>query len=202
MIMKNNEFRKPVKNKQYIKSDAELAQTEAEADHQFKIEAALAADDHSVESEYELSDAELLRRFRVSMTSNILPNLPKIEGYHLCWIPAQSNNQYDTIDFRKRVGYSVVKPEEVPGFAPSSNRSGQIEGCVSYNELILMKIPTRLYQMWMKESHHTQPLEQERAIKQTISAMEDKDGSNIARDQHEMTGINNLARKVAEPTFT
>lgn len=201
--MANGEFRKPIKNnaKQYIKSDAELAQTEAEADHQFRIEAAHAAEDYSVKGDVQLSDAELLRQFRVSMTSNILPNLPTIEGFHLCWIPAQSNNQYDTIDFRKRVGYSVVKPEEVPGFNPSSNRAGDIEGCVSYNELILMKIPMRLYQLYMKESHHTQPLEQERAIKQTITSMEDKDGKNIARDQQEMTGINNLARKVAEPTF-
>jgi len=199
--MSKGDFRKPIKNKQYIKSDAELSQTEDEADHQFRVEAAYAAEDYSVKGDVELSDAELLRQFRVSMTSNILPNLPKIEGYHLCWIPAQSNNQYDTIDFRKRVGYSVVKPEEVPGFHPASNRAGDIDGCVSYNELILMKIPVRLYQLYMKESHHTQPLEQERAIKQTISAMEDKDGQNIARDQNEMTGINNLARKVAEPTF-
>lgn len=187
--------------RKYIKSKQELGEmSHDEIDHNLQTE--LAQEDYSVKSDGEMSDEEYIRRFRVSLVNNILPDLPKIPGYHLCWVPQNSNNQYDTVDFRKRVGYSVVKPEEVPNFMVGNNRSGQHEGCVSYNELILVKIPDRLYQLYMRDSHHTQPIEQERVIKQNIVAIEDKEGQSAARDLNEMTGINNLARKVATPNFS
>lgn len=191
---------KPGKGRNYVKSDHQL-RTEAEDDQAFKVEAALADQDYSVEGDVELSDEEFLKRARVSLTSNVLPKPPEITGYHTCWIPQHSNNTYDTIDYRKSVGYSVVKPEEVPQFMSSSNRAGSIDGCVSHNELILMKLPLRLYNLLMKEIHHNQPMEQERVIKQNITQMSDNEGNNIARDEAEMTGIRNLARKVREPNF-
>lgn len=197
--MARGDLKKPSQNRNYVKSDSELGYSES--DHEFKVEASMASEDYSVQGDAELSDAELLKRYRVSMTSNIMPTLPAIEGFHLCWVPQTSNNHYDTVDFRKQVGYAVVKPEEVPGFMSMSNRSGQIEGCVSHNELILMKIPQRLYQMWMKESHHTQPNEQEKSIQQAIKQMQYKDGQSLVRDEHEMDGINKLARKVKDPIF-
>lgn len=202
--MAAGDHRKPVKNRQFVKKEHELTPqfSEAESDHDFKLEAAHASDDLSVKSEHELGDKELLRRFRMSLTSNILPKTPDIPGFHLCWIPQSSNNIYDTVDFRKQIGYSVVKPEEVPDFLVSSNRAGQIDGCVNYNELVLMKLPQKIYQLYMRDSHHTQPMEQERVIKQAISQMEDKEGNRITRDEHEMTGISSLARKVAEPNFS
>ena len=55
----------------------------------------------------------------------------------------------------------------------------------------------------MKESHHTQPNEQERSIKEIIEGkFVDQEGKSVVRDKAEMTGMNRLARKVAEPTFT
>lgn len=197
---------KPNRNKQYSKTESELAaedtmMSEAESDQDFKVEASMASEDYSAQSDEHLSDKELLRRFRTSLTSNILPTVPEISGYHVCWVPEHSNNIYDTVNHRKQIGYSVVKPEEVPSYMNTSNRAGTIEACVSFNELVLMKIPTRLYQLYMKDSHHTQPNEQERVIKQSIKQMEDKDGASVVRDEAEMTGIRNLARKVAEPTF-
>jgi len=203
--MARGDLRKPIRKREYIQSNEELAAkdqfTEAEADHSFKVEAAHAADDYSVQGDVDLSDKELLKRFRESLTSNILPTLPKIEGYHLCWVPQTSNNQYDTVEFRKRLGYAIVKPEEAPAYLTQSNRSGQFEGCISFNEMILMKIPERFYQLLMKEYHHTQPNEQELSIKQNIKRMEYKDGESVVRDEQEMDGINKLARKVKDPTF-
>jgi hypothetical protein len=191
---------KPGKGRNYVKTDNQML-NEAEDDQNFKIEAAMADQDYSVQSEVELSDEEFLKRARVSLTSNILPKPPAIAGYHTCWIPQQTNNTYDTIEYRKNVGYSVVKPEDVPQFMSSSNRSGSIDGCVSHMELILMKLPLRLYNLLMREVHHIQPNDQERVIKQNIAQMADNEGNNIARDEHEMTGIRNLARKVNEPNF-
>lgn len=203
--MTTGDFKKPQKERNYVKSSQELEQHDqrsyAEHDQTQRLESAHASEDYSVKSDLEMSDEEILRRFKVSLTSNIIPTAPEISGYHLCWVPVHSNNHYDTVEFRQQVGYSVVKPEEVPKFSSGANRSGEIEGTVSHNELVLMKIPNRLYQIYMKDSHHTQPLEQERVIKQTITSMEDKNGESLVRDAAEMTGINSLARKVKDPHF-
>jgi hypothetical protein len=187
-------------------SDREDAQfvpstTEAEHDVSFKVESSHASQDLSVKSDAELSDAELLRRYRVSLTSNILPELPRIEGFHVCWVPMTSNNIYDTVDYRRGIGYSVVKQEEVPGFKSPSNRAGEYEACVSHNELILMKLPSRLFQLYSVDTHHNQPNDQERVIQQNIVQMRDNEGNSIVRDTHEMTGINRLARKTKDPVF-
>lgn len=194
---------KPSKTRKYVKKDSDFREqfSEAESDHKFKMDAANASDDYSAEGDEHMSDRELLRRFRTSLNSNILPELPEMKGYHLCWVPRSSNNKQDTVDRRLDLGYSVVKPEELPNYQLDSNRSGQTDGCISYNELILMKLPMRLYQLYMQDSHHTQPWEQERVIKQSIKNMEDKEGESLVRDESEMTGINSLARKVQTPNF-
>jgi len=177
------------------------AHTEAEHDISAKVEGSLSSQDYPVQGDATMSDAELLRRYRVSLTSNILPTIPSIDGFHVCWVPMNSNNIYDTVDYRRGIGYSVVKQEEIPAFQSPSNRSGQIEGCVSHNEMILMKLPSKLYQMYSLDTHHSQPNEQERTIQQNIVQMQDNEGNSIVRDSAEMTGINRLARKTKDPVF-
>lgn len=198
-------FRKPSKNRQYVnKPSAEKPEpdfTVAENEQAARVAASTASEDLSGQED-ELSDAEYLRRYRTSLSNTVLPAAPKMAGFHLCWVPLASNNRFDTVDMRKQLGYVVVKPEEVPEFVSPSNRGAQFDGCVSHNELILMKIPLRLYNLHMKDSHHVQPNEQERIIKDDIAnKMVDKEGNSIVKDGAEMTGMNRLARKVAEPTF-
>ena len=198
--------KKPIRNRQYVNTESSMNKnaatiTEAEDDLDFKSEANHSSEDYSVQSDELLSDEELLQRYRGSLASNILPCPPEIPGFHTCWVVDKSQNIYDTVEHRQRQGYVIVKSDEVASFLSPSNRSGQFEGCVSFNELILMKIPNRLYQLYMKESHHTQPLEQERVIKEHIMQMPDKEGQNLARDTHEMTGINKLGQKRKEPIF-
>ena len=194
---------KDIRTKNYVDPSLNKPRdlSEADVDSQFQMEADGASQDHSVKGDVEVSDNELLRRFRAAMLNSVLPDAPEIPGYKLCWVPEHSNNQFDTVDFRKGLGYELVKASEVPKFRSPSNRSGQYEGCVSHQELILMKLPLRLWTMYMKDNHHTSPNEQERAIKQKISQMTDNEGKNIVRDMPEMSGINRLARKVAEPVF-
>jgi hypothetical protein len=172
--------------------------TEAEAQQLFTIQAAAAASEASPE----LNERELLKRFRTSFTSNVLPEAPEIPGYHVCWVPMSSNNRQDTVDARLSMGYSVVKPDEVPHFMSPSNRGATVDGCVSHNELILLKIPMKIYQLYMIDAHHTQPNEEEANIKEKIQRMEDKEGASIVRDLDEMTGIKNLAKKTKVPTFS
>ena len=164
--------------------------------------ASAAATDYSVRGEVELSDAEYVRRFRSEQSGNILPKPPEIPGFHTCWVPETSNNMHDNITQRQRLGYAIVKQDELPSFVSPSNRAGQYEGCVSHNELILMKIPDRFYQLLMQDAHYTQPYEQEASVKQKmLGQFVDKSGDSLTRDTNEMTGVNQLARKVAVPKF-
>ncbi len=186
---------------------ASVVASAAEADFQAKGGASLAAQDHSVKDGFEMDDEEALRRFRTSLTSNILPEVPHIEGYHLCWVPKESNNMFDTVAHRLRLHYTIVKPEELSaGALPSNtNRSAEFEGAVSFNELILMKLPARLYQIYATDTHHTQPLEQERVIKQRIDDLRGATDSSgrglVTTDGGAEDGFNRLARKTSTPTF-
>lgn len=176
--------------------------TEKQDDKLSREGAGYEAEDYSVKGDEMLSDAELLRRFIESSSNNILPNIPQIPGFHSCWVANNNVNKQDTIDVRRRIGYSIVKPEEIPNYDNTSNRGAEHEGCVSFNELVLMKLPERLYHMYMRENHHTSPLEQERSVKERmVNIGNDKEGNSVARDLNEMSGVNSLARKVKEPTF-
>lgn len=159
-----------------------------------------ASQDLSVQEDENLSDAEITRRYRMSLSNTVLPTAPNLPGFHACWVPIASNNHFDTVDFRRNLGYVPVKEEEVPGFISPSNRGAQYDGCVSHNEMILMKVPLRLYNLHMKDSHHIQPNEQERSIKADIDGkLVDNEGSSIKRDEGD--GMRRLARKVQEPNF-
>ena len=184
-------------------AEQQAARTHAQADHAAALQNSHAAQDYPVMGNVELSDTEYLSRFRSEQSGNILPKPPEIPGYHTCWIPEKSNNAHDNVSTRERLGYSVVKHDELPGFCDTSNRSGQFEGCVSHEELILMKIPMRFYQLLMTDAHYTQPYEQEASIREKIKyQFVDKNGESIIRDADGTVGMNTLARKVKAPIFS
>ena len=58
------------------------------------------------------SSRERRRMFRDEWIQESLPKPPGIPGFHLCWL--SSTNGYDPIHKRLRMGYTPVKPEEVP----------------------------------------------------------------------------------------
>ena len=92
----------------------------------------------------------------------VLPNLPEIAGQHVCWL--STTNSQDPIHRRMQLGYTPIKPAEIPGFAFESIKSGEWAGCVGVNEMIAFKVPERLYQKYMTELHHRAPLREEAGI--------------------------------------
>lgn len=109
-----------------------------------------------------LSDQERLDEFRQSLYNNVLPNLPKIRGYHMIWLTTK--NPADTIAARMRMGYELVRPEEVPGFESLSVKTGEWGNVVQVNEMIAAKLPLHLYEMYMREAHHDAPMEEEQKL--------------------------------------
>lgn len=154
-----------------------------------------ASEDRAISENRGTTD-ELRLAERLAMLENVdtvLPNPPKIPGYHTIWL--STTNTQDSLERRFSLGYSLVHPDEMPGFSHSSQRSGHVtKDQIMINEMVLAKIPEELYLAYLKRSHHTRPLEQEEAISanNVISRMKDGRGKPIGYLEGE--GHKELAR--------
>lgn len=117
--------------------------------------------ERTITQDQELSDDVRLEMIRGGGQS-ILPDLPEIEGFHTCWLSTTNGN--DPIHRRMQLGYSPIKASDIPGFAFSSIKSGEWQGCVGVNEMIAFKLPIHLYNEYMKELHYRQPAREEEGV--------------------------------------
>lgn len=123
-----------------------------------------AMDDRSVTQDREVTDSERLDVLRSVNFQTALPDLPKIPGYHVCWLT--TTNPRDPIHGRMRLGYEPIRGSEIPGFEHSTVKSGEWEGVIGVNEMLAFKIPLHLYEAFMHELHHAQPLAEEEKLRE------------------------------------
>jgi hypothetical protein len=128
-----------------------------------------AMEDRAVTENREISDDDRLDMFRQQFFQAALPDLPKIPGYHLCWLT--TTNPRDTINMRMRLGYEAVKPEDIPGWEATSIKSGDWTGFIGVNEMLAFKIPTALYEKYMQEAHHDAPTRELEKLTDTAEFM-------------------------------
>lgn len=121
-----------------------------------------AAEDRETTQNRELSDDERVDLLRMSFFQSALPDLPEIPGYHCCWLT--TTNARDPIVGRERLGYQLLRATDLPGWEYSAAKGGQFDGCVMVNEMVAAKLPMRLYQRFMAESHHKEPLREEEKV--------------------------------------
>jgi hypothetical protein len=117
------------------------------------------------------SKQELISRFRTEMFNNVLPKVPDIPGFHLCWLSA--NSSYDTIQHRETIGYELVKPSEIPGFDHVIMKDGPHAGYVGLKEMVLAKLPLDLYHEYMRIAHHDRPNEEQGKLRDTLRFIQD-----------------------------
>ena len=110
-----------------------------------------------------VSTEERRRMFRQEFQQEALPNVPDIPGFHPCWLSTTST--YDPIHKRLRMGYTPVTVEDLPGFEHMRVKSGEHQGFISINEMVLYKIPLDVYQEIMTEFHHDAPMDEQTKIK-------------------------------------
>jgi hypothetical protein len=144
----------------------------ASGDHRYARDDSDRALDEREHGDRELSDDERLELFRLSLFQNQLPSLPQIPGFHMCWLTTA--NPRDSIQGRLRLGYTLVRAAEMPGWEHSVLTGGQFEGCVGVNEMVAAKLPLRLFEMYMTEAHHNQPLAEEGKLRATLDAIRDQ----------------------------
>jgi hypothetical protein len=116
-----------------------------------------------------LTDDERLDEFRKSFFQSVLPDLPTIKGYHVCWLT--TTNPRDSIASRVRLGYEPIKSEDIPGWEHATMKGGEWPGCVCVNEMIAFKLPMSLYEAYMYEAHHAQPLSEEEKLTSVIDVI-------------------------------
>lgn len=121
-----------------------------------------ASNDRAITHDRQVTDAERVEMLRRTFFQSALPDIPKIEGYHVCWLTTQ--NSRDPIHGRLRLGYELIKAEEIPGFEHLGMKSGDYPGVIGVNEMIAAKLPLHLYDAFMREVHFEQPRREEEAI--------------------------------------
>lgn len=145
-----------------------------------------------------LTASERRRLFRNEWSQEALPTPPEIAGYHLCWL--STTNSYDPIHKRIRMGYTPVMSNEIAGFEHFKMKSGEYEGYVAVNEMLLFKIPNEIYQSIMEEIHHFAPLEEEEKLKASlVLGQRDSNGKQLGTIEGE--GIGSLGDRVSIPNF-
>lgn len=167
---------------------------------QSEIRADREADQREVTEDRELSDEIRLEMIRGD-GQVILPNLPEIAGYHVCWL--STTNSSDPIHRRMQLGYQPIKASEIPGFAFSGLKSGEFEGCVAVNEMIAFKIPNRLYNEYMKELHYRAPAREEEGVNQIYADAQAQAAQINDRAQTLLTQEGQVRRslEIPEPDF-
>ena len=125
--------------------------------------------DRQVTEAREMSEDDRLEMVRNQVFNDALPDLPDLPGYHMCWLT--TTNPRDPIHRRMQLGYEPVKPEEVPGMAHATQKTGEWTGFIGVNEMLAFKLPESLYQRFMKEAHHDAPLREEDKLAEVADMM-------------------------------
>jgi hypothetical protein len=133
---------------------------------------ARAMDDRQVTENRAVTDDERLEMFRMQMHNDALPDLPKLPGFHVCWLT--TTNPRDPIHRRMQLGYEPVKPDEVPGLEFATQKTGEYVGFIAVNEMLAFKLPESLYQAFMKEAHYDAPLREENKLAETAEIMREQ----------------------------
>lgn len=146
--------------------------------------------------------SERRRMFR-EFTQEALPTPAPNPAWHYCWLSTTS--QYDPIYKRMRMGYEPVKADEMPEFNHLRLKSGDYEGCVSVNEMVLFKLPQEIYQEMMAEYHYHMPMEEEERIRANAAAtpqgVTGKDSQGRPLGSVEGDGFENIVHRAPLPTF-
>ncbi len=125
------------------------------------------SEDRSLTENRALTDQQRLHNFRLAQGE--LPRIPEIDGFHVCWLT--TTNSRDTIVSRLKMGYELIRAEEVPGMENVTMKTGEYSGCIGVNEMLAAKMPLRLYHLYMKDAHHDQPMQNAQGIYDAIEGM-------------------------------
>jgi hypothetical protein len=160
--------------------------------------ASRAMEDRAVTEDRVLSDDERVEMFRQQFFQSALPDLPKIPGYHTCWLT--TTNPRDSVQMRMRLGYEPIKPEDVPGWEYATVKTGEWVGFIGVNEMLAFKLPLSLYEKFMAEAHYQAPLREEEKLADAAEFLQQQaraSGANVVMGD----GMVGLRDERGQPSF-
>lgn len=128
-----------------------------------------AMEDRAVTQDREFNEADRFAMLRASLHEDQLPRLPEIPGWHFCWV--STLNARDNPQTRIMKGWELVKASDLKGYQVSTVKSGELQGAVSVNEMILMKIPQEVHDADMRFFHKIRPAEEEARLQAPLDAI-------------------------------
>lgn len=162
-----------------------------------------AMEDRDVTERIDLSDDQRVAMFQQSFHEAILPNIPRIEGYHVCWL--STTHPSDSIQRRFQMGYEPIKASEVPGWEHYSQKTGEFAGFLAVQEMLACKIRIDLYQRFMKAVHHDAPRAEEQRMADVADMIRDRLAEGSDKDDRiqlfEGDGLTELRRPAPRPAF-
>lgn len=158
-----------------------------------------AALDRVAKEARELSDDDRIEMFQQQFFQSALPDLPKIDGYHTCWLTTA--NPRDSIQARMRLGYEPIKSSDVPGWEYATLKTGEYAGLIGVNEMLAFKLPMRLYLAFMKEAHFAAPQREDEKLQAMVDTLKDQIESKGGRII-EGDGMQALRQDPGKPVFT
>jgi hypothetical protein len=144
-------------------------------------------------------EEERLEMFRDSLAQSVLPDLPYMPGFHVCWLT--TSNPRDSIQWRMRIGYELIRLSDLPGWEGVSLKTGDYSGIIGINEMVAARIPISLYNKYMREVHHNMPLSEEEKLRAKTSMMKQslqEMGSGVAEEGDGTASIVQRARLMPE----
>jgi hypothetical protein len=159
------------------------------SDERFDDERGLNEREIAEDRDYDEDDR--LELFLETQHQTVLPNLPVMDGYHVCWLT--TSNPRDSISWRISIGYQLIRVEECPGWEGIGSQVGNYGGVVGVNEMLAARIRLTLYNKLMAAVGHALPLREEeklransrllreRAIQRGIEVQEGDGTANIVQ---------------------
>lgn len=119
------------------------------------------------------------RRAMLRDVNTLLPVPPDLPGFHQIWLTTTNNK--DSIEQRMRLGYTLVHPNEHPGFMMNGQKMAEASSDrIMVNEMVLAKIPRELFEEDMIYLHHDMPFKMARSMsEEAISKLRDGKGNSV-----------------------
>lgn len=128
--------------------------------------------DREVTQNREMTEKDRLEAFRNALFKDVLPDLPEIPGYHLCWL--STTHSSDSIASRLALGYELLRPEDIPSFKYACMKTAEFGEVVQVKEMIAAKISLGLYRGYMSINHHERPAEAEGKLSMDVKDIKEK----------------------------
>lgn len=119
--------------------------------------------EREISEDREMTEDERLELFLDTQHQTVLPNLPVMDGFHVCWLT--TSNPRDTIPYRRSIGYQLLRLEDCPGYQGYQAQDPRYADYITVNEMVAARIPLNLYNRMMFEVGHRQPLAEEEKLR-------------------------------------